>query len=158
MHILPIHLTTSGINVDFGQLEKALALPDVARDPEDQDDRDGQHDTEPALGIVESTTDWGDGNEELGGEDDDAEEEAEPGAPDTEDGLMGDLVDGVAMGFPCGAEADMRLSHVSVCLPWACMSNLRHRWSPMSEEQPKRTWPGASQRQSSHPEPSERRQ
>jgi hypothetical protein len=122
MNILPINLATSAIHIDLRQLEESLALPQVACDPEGQNDGDSQHDAEPALGVVDASADRCDGNEELGGEDDDDQEEADPGTPDTKDGLVGDLVDGVALGFPGGAEADVRLLRVSACSVWRSRS------------------------------------
>lgn len=50
---LPVKLTTTGVNVHLGGAEPARALPEVANDPEDQDDRDGEPGHEEALSAVQ---------------------------------------------------------------------------------------------------------
>lgn len=60
---------------------------------------------------------WGGKVKYLSDEDNDDEEEAEIGAADAEGGFEGEFVDGVAVVFPGGAEADVREADLSQSVP-----------------------------------------
>ena len=106
-------LTTAGIEVDVGDADESLSLPDVADDPEEEDDREGEVGLEEALGIVQVACEWrSNGHEELRSQCDENEEETDPGSGDTEDGVERDVVEGAALVLPCGSESD-----VSLCSP-----------------------------------------
>ena len=105
--LVPRELAAAGIDIDVGEREPALTLPEEANRPEEEDDGEGKVRHEEALGIVEAAGDGADGNEELGDEDEEDEEETEVGAVDTTDSLEGNLVSGVSVVGPGRAEADV---------------------------------------------------
>lgn len=109
VNILPVDLTTARVNVNLHELEETLTLPCVPNDPEEQNHRHSQHDLKETGSICVAAGWWADGGVPLSSEDQQAEREAGICTVDTEDGLVGDLVDGVALGFPCGTETDVCL-------------------------------------------------
>tara|TARA_R110002060_G_scaffold69811_1_gene78420 strand:- start:471 stop:830 length:360 start_codon:yes stop_codon:yes gene_type:complete len=106
---LPVVLTTSGIDIHVSELDPSLALPDPADNVEEDDHRESKVSLEEVLGRGETTADRGDGDEELSGHADEDEEETEVGTIDTSNGLEWDLIEGVALVLPAGAETDVCL-------------------------------------------------
>ena len=106
---LPVVLTTSGIDIHVSELDPSLALPDPADNVEEDDDGEGKVSLEEVLGRGETATDGGDGDEELSGHADEDEEETEVGTVDASNGLEWDLIEGVALVLPAGAETDVCL-------------------------------------------------
>ena len=113
MHILPINRAPSTVHINLTDLQEPLALPQVPNNPEHQNDGDGKHDIEPALDVRVAAANRTDSDIELRSKDQDDERQTGPCAVDAEDGLMRDLVDGVALCFPGLAEADVRLAFVN---------------------------------------------
>jgi hypothetical protein len=109
MDVLPVDGTATRINVDLAQLKHTLALPEVAAGPEEKHNGHRQHGVEETLNIGVPAAHGADGNEELHGKDENTQEETKPGTVNAEGRSEGDFVEGVALGFPCGAEADVRL-------------------------------------------------
>lgn len=106
----PIVLSAASVDIDLLESEPTLSLPQITATPEEKHDRQGQVRLEESVCIVElGCTGRSDGDVELGCERDEDEEEASPGACDTKDMLEGNLVDGVAMGFPSCSEPDVCL-------------------------------------------------
>ena len=107
MDILPIDFTTASVKIDLVDSEETTTLPDVANDPEDEDDRDSEHLVEEALDIGEAAAGRADGSEELSGEDKNAEAETDVSTSDAEDSSVRKFIEGVALGSPGLAEADV---------------------------------------------------
>ena len=105
--LVPRKLAAASVDIDLISTEPTSALPDEATDPEDDDDGESEISLEETLGIVEAATDGADGSVQRGDEDEDVEAETEVRAPDTTDGAEWDLVEGVALASPRGAEADV---------------------------------------------------
>lgn len=63
--LVPRELAAARVDVDVGNLDPALALPDVAADVEEDDDGQRQVLLEEALGVVDAAGSRGDGGEEL---------------------------------------------------------------------------------------------
>ena len=84
-------------------LEPAVNLPDKIQG---DDDRCGEKRLEEEL-CVRRSTDRGKHDIELRGQANEVEENAEPGTPDAELGLVGQPVDRMALHTPCLAEADV---------------------------------------------------
>lgn len=111
--ILPVNLPSSRVDIDLVDFEKPFTLPNVTRNPEDHDNRDSEHDVEESLCIGIPSTNGADRGIELGGEDEHDKSETQPSAPYTEDSLMWDLINSVALRFPCLTETNMGLIRVS---------------------------------------------
>lgn len=67
--LIPRQLTASRVDVDLLRLEPTLALPQVADDPEQDDDGEGKHGAEEALGVAEGGLLAGLGGRGDGGKD-----------------------------------------------------------------------------------------
>ena len=55
--LVPRELAAAGIDIDVGEREPALTLPEEANRPEEEDDGEGKVRHEEALGIVEAAGD-----------------------------------------------------------------------------------------------------
>lgn len=100
--LLPVHLTTTGVDIHLAGLEPTFTLPDVADDPEEEDDGSSKVRLKEGLGVEGL-----DGNIELGNEHKNDEDETEPRTVDASNGLEGDLVQSVAVVLPGGTEANV---------------------------------------------------
>lgn len=67
--LIPRQLTASRVDVNLLRLEPTLALPQVADDPEQDDDGEGKHGAEEALGVAEGGLLAGLGGRGDGGKD-----------------------------------------------------------------------------------------
>lgn len=73
LEVRPVNLTATSVNVDLGELEPGLALPEVATNVENNDDEEGK------VGLEEGNDVEGlDGDVELEDEDDDDDDETDP--------------------------------------------------------------------------------
>lgn len=72
VNVFPVDGTTASIEIDLVKSEETLALPDVADDPEDENDGHSEHDIEEAFSISDPTTNGSNGREQLGGKDENA--------------------------------------------------------------------------------------
>ena len=105
----PVEFAAATVDVDLAELEEAglgagvgLLLPEVSADVEEYDDEGGEVGVEEVVRGHRS-----DGDVELGDEHEDDEDESDPRAVHTKDSLEGELVSGVAVILPGGAEADV---------------------------------------------------
>jgi hypothetical protein len=80
-----------------GALEPAVSLPAEVQDDEQGA---GEVELEESLGVEVRAADRVQGDVELGDEGDGVDEDADVGAVDAEGGLVGELVEGVAVCFP----------------------------------------------------------
>ena len=80
-----------------GALEPAVALP---AEEEEDEQRPGEVELEESLGVEVGAADRVQGDVELGDEGDGVDEDADVGAVDAEGGLVGQLVQAVAVCFP----------------------------------------------------------
>ena len=83
---IPIELTTASVNVHLVRAQPAASLPEVANDPEEEDDGEGEVDLEEALGGVQAgLSNWSsDSGVELQGSDMSASKgEAKHSGPET---------------------------------------------------------------------------
>jgi len=80
-----------------GALEPAVSLP---AEVQDNEQGAGEVELEESLGVEVRAADRVQGDVELGDEGDGVDEDADVGAVDAERGLVGELVEGVAVCFP----------------------------------------------------------
>lgn len=62
---IPVNFTTAAVDIDLGKLQPASLFPEVAADPEENDDKKGKIRLEEALGIVEASPERPDGSVKL---------------------------------------------------------------------------------------------
>jgi hypothetical protein len=62
---VPVEFTTAGVNVHLRGAKPSLALPEVAADPEERDDEEGEVVLEEGLGGTNAHTNRRDGSVEL---------------------------------------------------------------------------------------------
>lgn len=84
-----------------------MTLPEVAANPEQHDDGDGQHSCKKALDISVAATYGADGGVELSGKDENAKGETDPRSVNTKDGLVRNLIDSVTVILPSSAESNV---------------------------------------------------
>ena len=130
----PVMLSATGIKVDLVELKEALTLPDVADSPEKEDHGKSEVGLEETLGIVEVAGKGGsDGAVELSGKGDEDEENTQPGAIDTENGLEWNVIERATLAVPCLSETDMCLLQLLAHLrqkPFTDGCDLPNRWNP----------------------------
>ena len=63
--LIPVELTTAGVDVHLVCSEPTGALPEVADDPEEDDDGEGEVGLEEALGVTEGAVGVGERGVEL---------------------------------------------------------------------------------------------
>lgn len=110
-------LTETSVEINLVNGEPLGTLPDIADDPEDQDDRDGKTGHEEILSVtVTGLGRRADGDVELATENDEAEGKTQPRAINTSSSLEGNLVEGTALTLPSRAETDVALrAEISFC-------------------------------------------
>jgi len=115
--LVPVVLPETSVEVDLVNAQPTVTLPEVAGDPEEQDDGDSKKLLDNVLGVlrrsagvpggVGSRVDGGDQNQG-------AESKTNVGANDTTSGLEGDAVQGATLASPGSAEANVGLEIVSI--------------------------------------------
>lgn len=127
-------LTETGVKVDLINGEPLRLLPEVADDPEEEDDRNSKAGHEEVLGVTIAWLVWrADGNEELHAENSKAKGETQPRAVYATSSLEGNQIEASALSLPGGAEADVSLQdQVSKTdqKEDSKFLNLRSRWNP----------------------------
>jgi len=109
---LPVNLATTRIQVNLVNGEEGRPLPDIANDPESNDNRESQARLEETLSIVElatigTTANRPDGHVHLGDKDEDRKNETNVRAGNTSRRLEGDLVERAALALPGHAETNV---------------------------------------------------
>jgi hypothetical protein len=110
---VPIVLTATIVEVNIGDLDETFALPEIATCPHEQHKREGEEGLEEALSISDTAARGNDGRDKLGDQSNDAECEANPRPPDTENVLERDFIESVSMMGPRGSESNVALGIVS---------------------------------------------
>lgn len=107
---VPVVLTKTSIKIDLVDCEPLGSLPDVANDPEQNNDGDSKARHEKVSGIaIAFLACRADGDEELAAKNGEAKGKTEPRTPYTSSGPERDLLKGTALTLPCGAETDVGL-------------------------------------------------
>lgn len=126
-------LPSTRIHINLLELQPTLSLPEIPAGPKEQHDREGEIGFEESGGVVElRCTGRSDRNVELCRQSDDDEDDAHPGACNAEYVLEGNLIDGVALMFPCLSESDVCLRiEMLIVIQIAAAGYLHSRLSPM---------------------------
>lgn len=112
-NFLPVVLAETSVQINLVKLEPAGVLPEVATNPEEKDDGNGKHGLEEVLSSTGTALPGrSDGSEGLGSENDEAEEETHPRAPNSTGSLEGNVVQGATLKLPGGSEANVGLKCV----------------------------------------------
>lgn len=106
---LPVKLTSSRVNVNLVKFEPSLTLPGVTDNPEDENDWNGEPSVEELLsrGELRTLPWWGNGVEESGNQDEEAQSETDPRSSNTADSLEWNFIKSAPVVSPGGTESDV---------------------------------------------------
>lgn len=104
-------LTAASIQIDLGEFQEALTLPEIAASPEEQHHRKREVRLEEVLGGTQVVGEWwSNSDEELGSQSDEDEDDSKPGTPNSADGLEGNFIESATLSGPCLSEANVCLA------------------------------------------------